>query len=136
MTHTSTFNSSNIANRSPLNAIPAASEHQQLVKQTQKWVAQTFYGTLLKQVRQSPFHSKLFEGGRGGEAFGALYDQQLAEHMARGTGQKLVNAIVNRIEAKRAYDKSSPPKNKAKDAHMLPSAPTQRNTHVPASLRA
>jgi len=118
-----------------LNALPAATQHQQLVKQTQKWVAQTFYGTLLKQVRQSPFRSKLFDGGRGGEAFGALYDQQIAEHMTRGTGSKLVNSIVNRIEAKRAYDKSSR-KGKAKDTHLLRTAPNQRSGDVPAGIRA
>src|SRR6266404_402001 len=91
---------------SVINKMPEATQHDQLVKQTQKWVAQTFYGTLLKQVRQSPFHSKLFDGGRGGQAFGSLYDQQMAEHMARGTGSKLVNSIVRKIEAKQAYRQS------------------------------
>jgi Rod binding domain-containing protein len=119
---------------SPLNSVASASKHDQLVKQAQKWVAQTFYGTLLKQVRQSPFHSKLFDGGRGGQAWGSLYDQQLAEHMARGTGQKLVNDIVNRIEARQAYEKSSG-KTAAKDSHLLRQAP-QRSGHVPATLRA
>jgi Rod binding domain-containing protein len=135
MTHPSGTLHSSHAGGSPLNALPAATQHQQLVKQTQKWVAQTFYGTLLKQVRQSPFRSKLFDGGRGGEAFGALYDQQLAEHMTRGTGSKLVNAIVNRIEAKHAYDRSSR-NGKSRDAHMLRTAPTLRSGNVPAGLRA
>ncbi|HEX3357955.1 MAG TPA: rod-binding protein [Tepidisphaeraceae bacterium] len=78
------------------------SRHEQLVKQTQKWVAQTFYGTMLKQMRDSPFKSKIFDGGRGGEAFGAMYDQQLAERMARGAGSKLVDTIVHHIEANAA----------------------------------
>ncbi len=75
------------------------SQHEKLVKQTQKWVAQTFYGTMLKQMRDSPFKSEIFDGGRGGQAFASMYDQQLADHMSRGAGQKLVNAIVHHIEA-------------------------------------
>jgi Rod binding domain-containing protein len=78
-------------------------EHEKLVKQTQTWVSQTFFGTLLKQMRNSPFKSELFEGGKGGETFAALQDQHLAEHMTRGAGAKLVNGIVRRIEANAAY---------------------------------
>src|SRR4051794_35994404 len=81
---------------------PAQSQHQQLVGQTQKWVAQTFYGTLLKQMGDSPFKSELFSGGRGGETFSSLYHQQLADRMARGAGTKLVHSIVKSIEAKQA----------------------------------
>ena len=79
--------------------------HTQLVHQSEKLVAQTFYGALLKQMHDSPFKSDLFNGGRGGQAFGALYDQHLCERMARGVGSKLVNSIVRRIEAKAAYTK-------------------------------
>jgi len=82
-------------------------EHDQLVAQTRTWVGQTFFGTLLKQMRDSPFKSELFSGGQGGQAFSSLHDQQLAEHMARGAGTKLVNAIVRRIEANAAYRKQA-----------------------------
>ena len=73
-------------------------QHKALVKQTQKWVAQTFYGTLLKQSRESPFKSDMMSGGRGGQAFGSMLDMQMAERMAKGSGNKLVNSIVNKIE--------------------------------------
>ena len=73
-------------------------EHEQLVRSTQQWVAQTFFGTLMKQMRESPFKSDLFEGGRGGQAFASMYDQKLVEQMARGAGNKLVNSIVHAIE--------------------------------------
>jgi Rod binding domain-containing protein len=73
-------------------------QHEQLVRSARQWVAQTFFGTLMKQMRQSPFRSDLFEGGRGGQAFTSLYDQKLIEQMARGAGNKLVNAIVHGIE--------------------------------------
>jgi Rod binding domain-containing protein len=128
---------------------PDSEQHGQLVAQTQKWVAQTFFGQLLKQVRNSPFRSELLDGGRGGQAFGSMYDQRLAEHMARGAGSKLVNSIVKRIEAKQAYQKSAHQKGEGKGAHgaaksssgakkesrPLPSAPV-RSGHVPTNLRA
>lgn len=81
------------------------SRHDALVEQTRKWVAQSFFGPILKQMREDPFHSDLLDGGRGGQAFYALYDQELTNHMVRGAGDKLVNAIVRRIEAKNAYAK-------------------------------
>jgi hypothetical protein len=33
-----------------------------------------------------------------------MYDQELAGRMSRGAGDKLVNAIVSKIEAKKAYE--------------------------------
>jgi Rod binding domain-containing protein len=54
-------------------------------------------------MRNSPFKSKLFSGGRGGEAFGEMFDQKLADKMSKGSGRKLVDSIVRRIEAKKAY---------------------------------
>jgi Rod binding domain-containing protein len=78
--------------------IDPVKQHNALVKQTQKWVAQTFYGTLLKQVRESPFKNEMMSGGRGGQAFGSMLDGRLAERMAKSSGSKLVNAIVNKIE--------------------------------------
>jgi Rod binding domain-containing protein len=86
---------------------PVDPHHAKLVKTAQKWVAQTFYGQMLKQMRNSPFKSKLFDGGRGGEAFNEMLDQHLADHMSRGAGSKLVNSIVRKIEAASAYKKHS-----------------------------
>ena len=83
------------------------SQHDQMVEKTRTWVAQTFFGTLLKQMRESPFKSELFSGGQGGQAFASLHDQHLAEHMARGAGSKLVNGIVRRLEAQQAYRKQA-----------------------------
>jgi Rod binding domain-containing protein len=79
--------------------------HARLTRQAQKWVAQTFYGPMFKQMRESPFKSDLFAGGRGGEMFSQLQDQQLADRMSRGAGNKLVRSIVRRMEAKIAYRK-------------------------------
>jgi len=82
---------------------PLPSQDDALRKQAEIFVASAFFGTLMKQMRESPCKSELFSGGRGGQAFGSLYDQQMAERMSRGTGSKLVNAIVRKIEARKAY---------------------------------
>lgn len=92
-----------------------ANRHAQLVTQAEKWVSQTFYGTLLKQMRESPFKSKMFDGGEGGDAFNGLYDQQLADHMSKGAGGKLVTAIVRKIEGAAAYRKDALAKAAAKE---------------------
>src|SRR4051812_32438898 len=72
--------------------------NKELFKTAQKWVGQTFFGTILKQMHNSPFKSELWSGGRGGEAFSSLYDQHLAERMARGAGRGLANAVVKHIQ--------------------------------------
>lgn len=77
--------------------------HDKVVETARKLVAQTFYGTMLKQMRNSPFKSELFEGGRGGQAFSPLLDQHLAEHMTRATDNHLVGAIARKLEGRAAY---------------------------------
>ena len=64
-----------------------------------QWVGQTFFGTMLKQARESPLADKdsPFNGGRGGAAFSSLLDQTLSEKASRGAGEKLVDAIVDGI---------------------------------------
>ena len=113
---------------------PKGSTHDQLVEQTEKWVASSFYGELLKQVRNSPFKSDLFSGGRGGEAFGSMQDQQMAEHMTRGAGRKLVNAIVRRIEAAAAYQNQKRGEaRRAVDAHEQSNGPRRVEASASAS---
>ncbi len=82
--------------------------HQQLVEQSEKWVAQTFYGQLLKQMHESPFKNEKFEGGRGGEAFGQMFDQKLADKMSKGAGSSLVRSLVKRIEKNEAHKAYQP----------------------------
>ena len=92
----------------PFNVTPQLSEDQKLDKQVRNWVGQTFFGTLLKQMRDSPFKSEIFSGGRGGEAFQEMYDGRLAQHMANSVGTKIVRPIVKELQKKsaaRAYSK-------------------------------
>ena len=85
--------------------VSEAEHHAQLKDQAQKWVAATFYGTLLKQMRNDPFKDKTMDGGRGGEVFGEMFDQRMAEHMSKSSGSKLVNTLVKKMEGKEAYRK-------------------------------
>lgn len=73
-------------------------QQQELKEHARKLVSQTFFGTMLKQMRNSPFKSELFEGGRGGQVFTSMFDQHLSEQMAGGAGEKLVNALVRRLQ--------------------------------------
>ncbi|QOV91524.1 rod-binding protein [Humisphaera borealis] len=88
----------------PINAAPAQTQEARLEAQARQLVSQTFFGTMLKQMRDSPFKSDLFEGGRGGAAFSSMYDQKLVEQMSRGAGKKLVDSVVSKFtKAKKAY---------------------------------
>jgi Rod binding domain-containing protein len=100
------FHSSRNPNSQTQNS--SSDHHTQLVHAARELVSQTFFGQMLKQMREDPFRSKLFDGGRGGQMFGAMYDQKLAERMARGAGNKLVMSIVHHIEKNMATHKGPP----------------------------
>jgi Rod binding domain-containing protein len=67
-------------------------------KQVKKLIGQTFYANILKQMHDDPFKSKLFDGGRGAEAFAPMFDQEIANHIAQSGSNKLVESVVNHIE--------------------------------------
>jgi Rod binding domain-containing protein len=87
--------------------VKSTNEHDQLTEQAQRWVAQTFYGTLLKQMHDSPFKADWLDGGRGGKAFQPLLDQKIVDHLSRSSGKSLVRSMVRKLEGKRAYQKQS-----------------------------
>lgn len=93
-----TENTSAIEDVQSAESLKKQEQHKQAILRAQQLMAQTFFGPMLKQMRQSPFKSELFSGGRGGEAFASLFDQELTERMSRGAGSKLVNAIVRKLE--------------------------------------
>ena len=108
-------------------------QHQELVRQSQKWVAQTFYGEMLKQMRNSPFKDKMFSGGKGAESFQEMFDQKLADKMSRGSGKKLVDAMVDKIEQHRAHAaaSSTTAETQAGEGHVPQSHAPE--THAPES---
>ena len=79
------------------NTVLPTERNTQLTHNAQKLVGQTFFGTLLKQMHNSPFKSKMFDGGRGGEAFQTMMDQHLIDRMSHSAGKKLVKSIVKHI---------------------------------------
>ena len=80
---------------------------ERLTHEAQRWVSQTFFGTLLKQMHDSPFKADWVTGGRGGEAFSTLYDQHLADRMARASGRQLVQSIVSQIQGRSAISRNN-----------------------------
>jgi len=107
-------------------------ENDKIHETARKLVAQTFYGPMLKQMRESPFKSEIFSGGRGGQAFSSMLDQHLADHMSRAAGSKLVNAIARKLQAKAGYAKQAAP-----SSRVTPAGPNNmRMPHVATGLRA
>lgn len=82
------------ANEKSLKFNPVGRREAELRDAAGKLVAQTFFGTLMRQIRQSPFRSELFSGGQGGAAFQQMLDGMLVEKSAKGLGGKLVDTLV------------------------------------------
>jgi len=83
----------------PLTRSQGESAHRsELRKRAEQLVSQTFFGTLLKQMRDSPFKSEMFSGGRGGQAFNQLFDQQIADRISKDAGGKLVDSLIRQWE--------------------------------------
>jgi Rod binding domain-containing protein len=122
---------------------PPKSEHDKVQEQARKWLAQTFYGPMLKQMRESPFKSEMFSGGRGGQAFASMLDQRLADHMSRATDSKLVASITRKLMAnKGAAPRPAPPPTQRGQSPAPASTPSSSNPyenvriHVAPNLRA
>ena len=78
---------------------PAAiTQNRQLRQKVDQWVGQVFFGTLMKQVRESPFKSELFSGGRGGGAFQQMLDGVLIERSSHNLGGRLSDSIVRKLD--------------------------------------
>ena len=98
-------------------------EDKKLRKSAETLVAQTFYAPMLKEMRESPFKSKMFDGGRGGEAFTAMLDQKFTEHASNGAGGALVDSIVKKFHNTMAANAAKAAR-KAADAAKAAAAPT------------
>lgn len=98
-------------------------EQERVEATVRRWIAQSFYGTMLRQMRNSPFKSDLFDGGRGGQAFTSMLDQHLAEHMGRATDKKLVGAIARKMLGSRNNPKASSGSKASRGARVADPAP-------------
>ena len=60
-------------------------------------VGNVFYGTLLRQMRDSSLNGKYGHGGRGEEAFQAQLDQHFAEEAGKAGQNSLTEAIFRQF---------------------------------------
>ncbi len=97
-----------------LNQAVEPTPKESLEKIARELVGSTFYGTLMKQMHDSPFKSEIFSGGRGEQAFSPLYDQHMIQRMSGNSADRLVRPIVKRFEkaAAAAYEKQQIQKQK------------------------
>ena len=77
-------------------------KERELREKFQIIVNKFFLGTMLKQMRDSPFKSEMFGGGKGGEAFQGMMDQHLAEHAGGKVAASLVDSMVKRAMGQRS----------------------------------
>jgi len=85
---------------------PGGVDDAALRAKAEQLVSQTFFGTLLKQMRQSPWKSEMFSGGRAGQAYQQMFDQHLVEKLGRGAGRRLVDSLVK--DMRRQQDVATP----------------------------
>jgi Rod binding domain-containing protein len=90
-------------------------------------VGQTFYGTLLRQMRASTLKGKYGHGGRGEEVFQAQLDQILAGAAARGRGAGISEAIVDRFERRAAAIEA---RRRERELETAPEAPAGGKSDV------
>lgn len=86
--------------------LTAAQRQQSLGDHAAKVVGQTFMGTLLKQMRSSPYADNRFSGGSAGGSYAALFDM----HIAEVAGQRLARNLSESIARTLGKPKASTPK--------------------------
>ena len=80
---------------------PPTAEDVKLRKTAETLVNKMFVGTMLKSMRASPFKDATMSGGKAGDAYAGLFDQNLAEHAGGGIGTKLVDTLVKQFKTSR-----------------------------------
>lgn len=83
---------------------PESPEDLKLRKTAETLVNNLFMGTMLKQMRNSPFKDSTFSGGKAGEAYAGLFDQRLAANAGGGMSGKLVDSLVNKFKSARGNE--------------------------------
>jgi Rod binding domain-containing protein len=71
----------------------AASQSGELREVFNQFVGETFYGQMLKAMRQTVPKPAYFHGGRAEEAFQGQLDQVLAEKMSHSTADSFAQAM-------------------------------------------
>lgn len=74
-----------------------ADREEDLRKAAEQLVATTFIQPMLAKMREDPFKSDLFHGGRTEEIFGEQLDTILSERIVSRADFSIVDAVYNRI---------------------------------------
>ena len=91
---------------------------QKLHDHAAKVVGQTFMGTLLKQMRSSPYADNRFSGGSAGGSYTALFDMHISEIAGQRLARNLSEAIARTLGKPKTHK------------------PTESTAHVTTDLRA
>ncbi len=68
-------------------------EAKELKKAFSQFVGETFYGTMLKSMRQTVSEPAYFHGGQAEELFQGRLDQQISADMASANGKDFASAL-------------------------------------------
>ena len=81
--------------------LPAALQngsHKPSLQDAAQGFESIFLAQLLKEMRQSLEPGSLF-GHDGGEVYGGMFDQFMAQHLAQGKGMGLAHALMKQLES-------------------------------------
>lgn len=79
-----------------VNSSAGANDNSELRAKASELVASTFYGTLLKEFRESS-DSGMFDGGFGGKAFQQQLDTVFVTEISKQSNNSLVDSIVRQL---------------------------------------
>ncbi len=77
-------------------------ESQTIRTAAEQLVATTFINPMLAKMRDDPFKSDLFHGGRGEEVFGQQLDTMYSDRIVSSTDFAIVDAVYDRIASSAA----------------------------------
>jgi len=66
-----------------------------------QFVGETFYGQMMKSMRQTVGKPAYFHGGRGEEVFQGQLDQKLVEEVAKASDEKLTKPMFELFQLQR-----------------------------------
>lgn len=78
-----------------LNVKPAASQNSELRETFHQFVGETFFGTMMKEMRKSVGKTPYFNGGRAEEVFQQQLDQLIVEDMTKSSSKNISEAMFH-----------------------------------------
>ena len=80
----------------------------ELEKQVGRFVSGTFFGMMLKAMRDTVPDDGIFSGGRGEQVFRGMFDMELSERFAESGNFPLIEAAIRQLSGKAVYHKQMP----------------------------